>query len=154
MTLFSYHKYNDFILIQEIYTQKYTACTKDEANRIADNNLQSDGISYANGLAQADRCDCVEPTKNWSANAYADGDPCNGAPSGTSVLRVEVEITYSNECTTQKSLTVTASSSGTTIGSTTVTIPTGSGTKKATIFFDRGYPCNSINISGRAGGQC
>jgi hypothetical protein len=32
MTLFSYHKYNDFILIQEIYTQKYTACTKDEAN--------------------------------------------------------------------------------------------------------------------------
>lgn len=38
---------------------KYTACTKDEANRIADNNLQSDGISYANGLAQADRCDCV-----------------------------------------------------------------------------------------------
>jgi hypothetical protein len=133
---------------------KYTACTKDEANRIADNNLQSDGTSYANGLAQADRCDCVEPTKNWSANAYADGDPCNGAPSGTSALRVEVEITYSNECTTQKSLTVTASSSGTTIGSTTVTIPTGSGTKKATISFDRGYPCNSINISGRAGGQC
>ena len=154
MTLFSYHKYNDFILIQEIYTQKYTACTKDEANRIADNNLQSDGISYANGLAQADRCDCVEPTKNWSASAYADGNPCNGSPSGTSALRVEVEITYSNECTTQKSLTVTASSSGTTIGSTTVTIPTGSGTKKATISFDRGYPCNSINIIGRAGGQC
>ena len=50
---------------------KYTACTKDEANRIADNNLQSDGISYANGLAQADRCDCVEPTKTWSA--YASG---------------------------------------------------------------------------------
>ena len=69
MTLFSYHKYNDFILIQEIYTQKYTACTKDEANRIADNNLQSDGISYANGLAQADRCDCMKPTKTWSANA-------------------------------------------------------------------------------------
>ena len=155
MTLFSYRKYNDFILIQEIYTQKYTACTKDEANRIADNNLQSDGISYANNLAQADRCNCPEPPrKNWSANAYADGDPCNGAPSGTSSLRVEVEIGYSNECTTQKSLTVTASSSGTTIGSTTVTIPTGSGTKKATIFFDRGYPCNSINISGRAGGEC
>ncbi len=43
---------------------KYEACTKDEANRIADNNLQSDGISYANGLAQADRCNCVEPTKD------------------------------------------------------------------------------------------
>ena len=109
----------------------------------------------ANALAQekanAMECDCPQ---TWSANAYADGNPCNGAPSGTSALRVKVEITYSNECTTQKSLTVTASSSGTTIGSTTVTIPTGSGTKKATISFDRGYPCNSINISGRAGGQC
>ena len=99
------------------------------------------------------KCDCPE-VKNWSANAYIYGNPCDGAPSGTSALRVEVEITYSNECTTQKSLTVTATSSGTTIGSTTVTIPTGSGTKQATISFDRGYPCNSINISGRAGGQC
>ena len=70
MTLFSYHKYNDFILIQEIYTQKYTACTKDEANRIADNNLQSDGISYANKLAQADRCDCVEPKCTRMVSAY------------------------------------------------------------------------------------
>ena len=103
--------------------------------------------------ANALECDCP-PTKNWSANAYVDGNPCNGTPSGTSALRVEVEITYSNECTTQKSLTVTASSSGTTIGSTTVTIPTGSGTKKATISFDRGYPCNSISVNGRAGGQC
>ena len=111
----------------------------------------------ANALAQekanAMECDCP-PTKNWSANAYADGNPCNDVPSGTSALRAKVRITYSNECTTQKSLTVTASSSGTTIGSTTVTIPTGSGTKKATISFDNGYPCNSINISGRAGGQC
>ena len=96
----------------------------------------------------------MEPTKNWSANAYVDGNPCYSASPGSSTLRVRVEITYSNECTTQKSLTVTASISGTTIGSTTVTIPTGSGTKKATISFDRGYPCDSINISGRAGGQC
>ena len=114
---------------------------------------QADAQRLAQEKANAMECDCP-PTKNWSANAYVDGDPCNGTPSGTSAPRVEVEITYSNECTTQKSLTVTASSSGTTIGSTTVTIPTGSGTKKATISFDRGYPCNSINISGRAGGQC
>ena len=114
---------------------------------------QADAQRLAQEKANAMECDCP-PTKNWSANAYADGDPCNGAPSGTSALRVEVEITYSNECTTQKSLTVTASSSGTTIGSTTVTIPTGSGTKKATISFDRGYPCNSISVNGRAGGQC
>ena len=114
---------------------------------------QADAQRLAQEKANAMECDCP-PTKNWSANAYVDGNPCNGTPSGTSALRVKVEITYSNECTTQKSLTVTASSSGTTIGSTTVTIPTGSGTKKATISFDRGYPCNSINISGRAGGQC
>ena len=88
MTLFSYHKYNDFILIQEIYTQKYTACTKDEANRIADNHLQSDGISYANGLAQADRCDCVEPTKTWSA--YASGS-FNGQC-------LSISVSYDNPC--------------------------------------------------------
>ena len=103
--------------------------------------------------ANALECDCP-PTKNWSANAYVDDNPCNGTPSGTSVLRIEVWIAYSNECTTQKSLTVTASSSGTTIGSTTVTIPTGSGTKKAIISFDNGYPCDSISVNGRAGGQC
>ena len=126
-------------------------CNGDKAALTA--AAQASANALAQEKANALECDCP-PTKNWSANAYVDGDPCNGTPSGTSALRVEVEITYSNECTTQKSLTVTASSSGTTIGSTTVTIPTGSGTKKATISFDRGYPCNSINISGRAGGQC
>ena len=93
MTLFSYHKYNDFILIQEIYTQKYTACTKDEANRIADNNLQSDGISYANGLAQADRCDCVELTKTWSAYA---SESFNGKC-------LSISVSYDNPCGKSKS---------------------------------------------------
>ena len=151
MTLFSCRKYNNFILIQEIFDKFWCECNGDKAALTA--AAQADAQRLAQEKANAMKCDCP-PTKNWSANAYVDGDPCNGAPSGTSALRVEVEITYSNECTTQKSLTVTASSSGTTIGSTTVTIPTGSGTKKATISFDRGYPCNSINISGRAGGQC
>ena len=151
MTLFSCRKYNNFILIQEIFDKFWCECDGDKAALTA--AAQASANAIAQEKANAMECDCP-PTKNWSANAYVDGDPCNGAPSGTSALRVEVEITYSNECTTQKSLTVTASSSGTTIGSTTVTIPTGSGTKKATISFDRGYPCNSINISGRAGGQC
>ena len=48
MTLFSYHKYNDFILIQEIYTQKYTAYTKDEANRIFNGQCLSISVSYDN----------------------------------------------------------------------------------------------------------
>lgn len=97
-------------------------------------------------------CDCPEPTKNWSANAYEDGDPCNGMASGTSALRVQFKVDYSNQCTTQKSLTVRATSSGSEIGSTTITIPTGSGTKSGVISFDRGYPCGTINIVGRAGG--
>lgn len=126
-------------------------CNGDKAALTAAAQASADAL--AQKKANAMECDCP-PTKSWSASAYVDGDPCDGATSGTSALRVMVEITYSNECTTQKSLTVTASSSGTTIGSKTVTIPTGSGTKKATISFTRGYPCNSISISGRAGGQC
>ena len=127
-------------------------CNGDKAALTA--AAQADAQRLAQEKANAMECDCPQPTKKWSASAYVDGNPCNGTPSGTSALRVKVEISYSNECTTQKSLTVTASSSGTTIGSKTVTIPTGSGTKKTTISFDRGYPCNSINISGRGGGQC
>ena len=104
--------------------------------------------------ANAMECDCPEPTKNWSANAYKDGDPCNGMASGTLTLRVQFKVDYSNQCTTQKSLTVRATSSGSEIGSTTITIPTGSGTKSGVISFDRGYPCGTINIVGRAGGEC
>ena len=123
MTLFSYHKYNDFILIQEIYTQKYTACTKDEANRIADNNLQSDGISYANGLAQADRCDCPQ---NWSA--YASGS-FNGQC-------LSISVSYDNPCGKSKTAsfdvyyTRSEPSGDVEYFSTTktVTIPSGSGT--------------------------
>lgn len=74
--------------------------------------------------------------------------------SGTSALRVQFKVDYSNQCTTQKSLTVRATSSGSEIGSTTITIPTGSGTKSGVISFGRGYPCGTINIVGRAGGEC
>ena len=95
MTLFSYHKYNDFILIQEIYTQKYTAYTKDEANRIADSNLQSDGISYANGLAQADRCDCP---KTWSASVTT---------SSGSGKTINYTIQYNNPCGSEKTSRMT-----------------------------------------------
>lgn len=125
MTLFSYHKYNDFILIQEIYTQKYTACTKDEANSIADSNLQSDGISYANGLAQADRCDCPEPVKTWSAYA-------SGSFKGRCL---SISVSYDNPCGKSKtaSLDVYYDRSEPPgemeyCTTKTVTIPSGSGT--------------------------
>ena len=126
MTLFSYHKYNDFILIQEIYTQKYTACTKEEANRIADNNLQSDGTSYANGLAQADRCDCPEPKKTWSASISSGQFNSSYIP---------FNVTYNNPCGSIKTLTYSIYKMKDWAGETTyefyktgtVSIPMGSG---------------------------
>ena len=136
MTLFSYHKYNDFILIQEIYTQKYTACTKDEANRIADSNLRSDGISYANGLAQADRCDCPEPTKTWSWS-----------------------VSMNNDCMSHEQL-VTSNGIGYTqngeeqVNSASFTIPAGSGTKSGSVYFSREVVCGDVTISGHDSGNC
>ena len=138
---------------------KYTACTKDEANRIADSNLQSDGISYANGLAQVDRCDCPEPTKTWSANAMLSGDPCNGLSGSTSALRCSYEVSYNNQCGSSKSITVTVTGRNdhgqtVTAGSTTVSIPTGSGKKTGVIGFDSGVQCGSIRVSGGGSGNC
>jgi len=148
MTLFSYHKYNDFILIQEIYTQKYTACTKDEANRIADNNLQSDGISYANGLAQADRCDCPQ---NWSANVvgYSESGSC-----------INFTVEYSNPCSSSKTITVTGGAEANTstgmemTTSTTVTIGTGSGSTSGRMCFQAAIRPGTAHAACTTGGQC
>ena len=155
MTLFSYHKYNDFILIQEIYTQKYTACTKDEANRIADSNLQSDGISYANGLAQADRCDCMEPTKTWSWSVYMNNDCMSHEQLVTSR---GFTITYNNQC--GRSISGSVSGIGYTqngeeqVNSASFTIPAGSGTKSGSVYFSREVVCGGVTISGHDSGNC
>ena len=104
MTLFSYHKYNDFILIQEIYTQKYTACTKDKANRIADNNLQSDGISYARGSFDGQ---CLSITVSYN-------NPCGKSKTAS----FDVYYTRSEPSGDVEYFSTTK----------TVTIPSGSGT--------------------------
>ena len=144
MTLFSYHKYNDFILIQEIYTQKYTACTKDEANRIADNNLQSDGTSYANGLAQADRCDCPEPECTRRVSAYI--TETYTSPPG---VKYEVQDSSSNcsgsECNS-KQATVTFSCSNGDYHTQRVNL-TCNGSFSSTEFFSADCPPGSITIS-------
>ena len=155
MTLFSYHKYNDFILIQEIYTQKYTACTKDEANRIADSNLQSDGISYANGLAQADRCDCPEPTKTWSWLAYPNNDCMS---HGQLVTSRGFTIKYNNQC--GRSISGSVNGIGYTqdgeeqVNSASFTISTGFGTKSGRVYFSREVVCGDVIISGQDSGNC
>ena len=79
--------------------------------------------------------------------------------SGTSSLSCSYSVSYNNQCGSSKSITVTATGRtdlGQTItaGSTTVTIPTGSGSKTGTIGFDRGVQCGSIRVSGGDSGNC
>ena len=116
----------------------------------------------ANALAQekanAKECDCPE-VKTWSANVVLSGDPCNGLPSSTSALKCSYKVTYNNQCGSSKSITVTATgrtegNQVITAGSTTVSIPTGSGTKSGSIGFDRGVLCGSIGVSGGDSGNC
>ena len=157
MTLFSYHKYNDFILIQEIYTQKYTACTKDEANRIADSNLQSDGTSYANGLTQADRCDCVEPTKTWSANVVTGSKNCSS--SSQLISTVPYTLLYTNPCGSSKSVTVEVGGRpndivGDVSASRTVTVPSGSGSISGSLSLPQDCLCSSAYATGYGSGNC
>ena len=63
------------------------------------------------------------------------GDPCNGLSGSTSALRCSYEVSYNNQCGSSKSITVTVTGRNdhgqtVTAGSTTVSIPTGSGKKK------------------------
>lgn len=104
-------------------------------------------------------CDCVKPTKTWSANAMLSGDPCNGLSGSTSALRCSYEVSYNNQCGSSKSITVTVTGrndNGQTVtaGSTSVSIPTGSGKKTGVIGFDSGVQCGSISVSGGGSGNC
>ena len=102
-------------------------------------------------------CDCPEQ-KTWSASVLLNGDQCNGMSSTTSALRCSYKVTYSNECGSSKSITVTASGRGdhgeSISNSTTVSIPSGSGSKTGTIGFDSGVQCGSIRVSGGDSGYC
>ena len=87
------------------------------------------------------------------------GDPCNGLSGFTSVLRCSYEVPYNNQCGSSKSITVTVTGRNNlgqtvTAGSTTVSIPTGSGKKTGIIGFDSGVQCGSISVSGGRSGNC
>lgn len=104
-------------------------------------------------------CDCVEPTKTWSAYVTLNSDPCNGLPSFTSALRCPYEVSYDNQCGSSKSITVTVigkNDNGQTVtaGSTSVSIPTGSGKKTGVIGFDSGVQCGSISAYGGGSWNC
>ena len=87
------------------------------------------------------------------------GDPCNGLSGSTSTLRCSYEVSYNNQCGSSKSITVTVTGRNNlgqtvTAGSTTVSIPTGSGKKTGVIGFDSGVQCGSISVSGGGSGNC
>ena len=87
------------------------------------------------------------------------GDPCNGLSGSTSALRCSYEVPYNNQCGSSKSITVTVTGRDdhgqtVTAGSTTVSIPTGSGKKTGVIGFDLGVQCGSIRVSGGGSGNC
>ena len=87
------------------------------------------------------------------------GDPCNGLSGSTSALRCSYEVSYNNQCGSSKSITVTVTGrndNGQTVtaGSTSVSIPTGSGKKTGVIGFDSGVQCGSISDSGGGSGNC
>lgn len=87
------------------------------------------------------------------------GDPCHGLPGSTSALRCSYEVPYDNQCGSSKSITVTVTGRNdegqtVTAGSTSVSIPTGSGKKTGVISFDLGVQCGSIRVSGEGSGNC
>ena len=77
----------------------------------------------------------------------------------TSALRCSYKVSYNNQCGSSKSITVTVTGRNdhgqtVTVGSTPVSIPTGSGEKTGVIGFDSGVQCRSISVSGGGSGNC
>lgn len=66
MTLY----FNIAVTILMILIDKQTKRIKEALNQRAKEQAQQEAQEKANAM----KCDCP-PTKNWSANAYADGDP-------------------------------------------------------------------------------
>lgn len=81
-------------------------------------------------------------------------DPCNGLPGTTFVTKVYYVISYKNECSSSKTLTVNATDEGSVVASKDVTIPTGSGELRGHISLDRGIECMYVGISGADSGNC
>ena len=121
MTLFSCRKYNNFILIQEIFDKFWCECNGDKAALTA--AAQADAQRLAQEKANAMECDCP---KTWSA--YASGS-FNGQC-------LSISVSYNNPCGKSKTAsfdvyyTRSEPSGDVEYFSTTktVTIPTGSGT--------------------------
>lgn len=93
MTLFSCRKYNNFILIQEIFDKFWCKCNGDKAALTA--AAQADAQRLAQEKANATECDCP---KTWSASVTT---------SSGSGKTINYTIQYNNPCGSEKTSRMT-----------------------------------------------
>jgi hypothetical protein len=133
MTLFSCRKYNNFILIQEIFDKFWCECNGDKAALTA--AAQADAQRLAQEKANAMECDCPE-VKTWSASVSSGQFNSSYIP---------FTVTYNNPCGMSKIFTYDIYIMKDWDGPTTyefyktgtVSIPSGSGTfESQTEFLD------------------
>lgn len=118
MTLFSCRKYNNFILIQEIFDKFWCKCNGDKAALTA--AAQADAQRLAQEKANAMECDCP---KTWSASVTT---------SSGSGRTINYTIQYNNPCGSEKTSRMTIGYKKTNgqweYETRIVPIPSGSGT--------------------------
>ena len=93
MTLFSYRKYNNFVLIQEIFDGAWCKCNGDKAALTA--AAQADAQRLAQEKANAMECDCP---KTWNASVTT---------SSGSGKTINYTIQYNNPCGSEKTSRMT-----------------------------------------------
>jgi hypothetical protein len=146
MTLFSCRKYNNFILIQEIFDKFWCECNGDKAALTA--AAQASANALAQEKANAMECDCPQ---TWSANVvdYSESGSC-----------INFTVEYSNPCGSSKTITVTGGAEANTstgmemTSSTTITIGTGSGYTSGKMCFQAGIRPGTAHAACTTGGQC
>ena len=140
--MFSYHKYNNLILIQEIFDKFWCKCNGDKAALTA--AAQADAQRLAQEKANAMKCDCPEPECRRSVTARITQRHYGSAPGVT----YEVEDTSTNcsgsECNA-KTATVRFSC-GDESHTQRVTLTCG-GYTSSTEFFSSSCDADSITVS-------
>ena len=142
MTLFSCRKYNNFILIQEIFDKFWCECDGDKAALTA--AAQASANAIAQEKANAKECDCPDPECTRRVSAYI--TETYTSPPG---VKYEVQDSSSNcsgsECNS-KQATVTFSCSNGDYHTQRVNL-TCNGSFSSTEFFSADCPPGSITIS-------
>ena len=132
----------------------YSATGTGSSCSAAKNSAWSKWDAEVGGSNWQSYCKCNE-SKKWNASASTDGDPCNGLGGSTQLVNVRYKVTYNNECSSSKSITVTARCGMRGVSnSISVSIPTGSGTKTGSILLDSGCACGSVIVTGSGSGTC